>query len=699
MKRTSIILILILAIAFNLKGYSQIRKADKLFDVYNYSEAIPYYLKVIDSESDNEQNHAIQRLADCYRYTNNVAQAKIWYEKAVAVNSEDAMNYYHLGQVLRGLGLYQPAAEAFKKFNVMLPDSLDGEKHYQFCIDIQEWENLPDLAEIKNLDNINTKYSDFGPTIYNEVIVFASDRKLDVLDKNTYGWTNFNYLDLYFAVPEHSRNFWNGVPEAELMPRNYNQSYHDGPLCFTSDKKRVFITKTITRDGLKDEDRIRTHLLKIFYSDMVKGKKLHYQPFPFNSDSYSVGHPTLSESNDQLIFSSDMLGGFGGSDLYVSKFENGNWSTPENLGENVNSSGNEVFPNWVSETVLLYSSDGHLGFGGLDIFQSDMENGKWMSPENLKKPLNSSYDDFGIALLENGKEGLFSSNRPGGKGSDDIYAFRDLKHARGINEGPALLVTGYVKELGTNEPINDATVFMFNPANDNVTILKSDRNGFYETNLAYDHPFVVKAMKNGYIYDCTSFRTPDDLTVKDYQVPRDLLLAKLEVNQKFTVENIYYDLDKWFIRDDAKESLDNLVQIMKQYPISAELSSHTDSRATHEYNLELSQKRAEAAVRYIILQGISPSRMNAMGYGETRIVNNCADGVDCSELQHQANRRTEFKITDIDATLAGQNPFNPDVFKVGDVISAKLLDANFFSNCLVKKEGLQDYFKLIDKKE
>jgi outer membrane protein OmpA-like peptidoglycan-associated protein len=203
-------------------------------------------------------------------------------------------------------------------------------------------------------------------------------------------------------------------------------------------------------------------------------------------------------------------------------------------------------------------------------------------------------------------------------------------------------------------------------------------------------------MKEDYIYDCTTFRTPDDIAIKKYFVPRDLLLAKLEINQVFTVGNIYYDLDKWFIRKDAEEPLDNLVRIMKEFPISAELSSHTDSRATHEYNNELSQKRAESAVRYIVLQGISPRRITAKGYGEVQLVNECADGVNCTEEQHQANRRTEFRITGIDASLLGQDPFNLNVFKVGDVISAKLLDANFFTNCLVEKKSLQDYLKSTD---
>lgn len=699
MKRISIFLIVTLVFTVSFKGFSQIKKADKLYKYYNYSEAIPLYLKVIDSGDKSEQVNAIQQLADCYRYTNNVAEARIWYEKAIEVNESNSMNFYYLGQSLRGLGLYQPAADAFKKFNELLPDSLDGENYYQFCVDIQAWENLPEMAEIKNIESINTKYSDFGPTLYKDAIVFTSDRKIDALDNNTYGWTNFNYLNLYVTTPAYYKSFWNGVPEANQMSRNFNQSYHDGPACFTSDNK-VFVTKTVAEKEKKRTNKIRTHLMKIFYAHIVEGKKLHFEPISLNSDSYSVAHPTISKTNDRMIFSSDMPGGFGGSDLYVSTLKNGKWSKPENLGETINSNGNEVFPYWESESVLLFSSDGHLGFGGLDIYQSIFENDTWGEPENLKKPLNSSYDDFGVFLLDNGKDGMLSSNRPDGKGSDDIYAFRNLKRENvpGLVVAPELLISGYVKEFVTKEPVEDATVFLFNSEADNVLILKTDSLGYYETNAEYDHPYVAKAMKEGYIYDCTTCRTPVDISMKKYPIPRDLLLAKLEINQGFTIENIYYDLDKWFIRKDAEEPLDNLVRIMREYPITAELSSHTDSRATHEYNNELSQKRAESAVRYIILQGTNQGRITAKGYGETQLVNECADGVNCTEEQHQKNRRTEFKITGIDDTLAGQYSFNLEVFKIGDVISAKLLDANFFSNCLIEKKSLQDYLMPIGAK-
>ncbi len=677
---------MILAFVFNLQGSSQIKKANRLFELFRYSEAIPYYQKVIDSGSNLEKQEATQKIADCYRFTNNVAEARFWYEKAVAFENTDLINYFYLGQALRCLGQYDRAAEAFNTFNTAYPDSLSAGNYYQYCIDIKPWLELPEMAEVKNIENINTKYSEFGPAIFNKSIIFSSDRWLDLLDNNVYGWTNSGYLNIYSTQPNNFDSFWSAMSSPKIMKKHFNQTYHDGPAFISSDNKSVYVTRTVRKEGKKEKKGIRTYLLKIFYANIEKGKRMKFKQFFLNSNQYSVGHPTLSANSDQIIFSSDMPGGYGGSDLYICTLENNKWGEPVNLGGKINSKGNEVFPYWANDSTLFYSSDGLMGFGGLDIFQTNLKNGEWSTPYNLKKPLNSSYDDFGVLFSDNLEEGLFSSNRPDGKGSDDIYAFRGLRYSNKkkvvapVLPNSDLMVGGYVKELSTNEPINEATVFMFNPTSDNVVILKSDESGYFETGLDYDLPYIVKAMKDGYIYDCTSFRTPES-GAKEFSVPKDLLLAKLSVNQKFTLKNIYYDLDKWFIRKDAEAPLDNLVHIMKQYPIKVELSSHTDSRASYEYNMELSQKRAESAVRYIVMQGISPLRITAKGYGETQLVNECADGVNCTEQQHAANRRTEFKITAVDSSLIN-NHFDPSIFKVGDVISAKLFEDGFFKNCL-----------------
>ena len=686
------LLLIALSLYFGFATSAQLKKANRLFNLYKYSKAIPVYQKIAENENAEKRWMAMQRLADCYRLTNNVAEAKYWYQQVVNFEQADPMNYFYYGQTLRKLGLYNEAAEAFHAFQKIYPDSLKANDYYQFCIDIIDWLDVPAQAEIKNVDVINSKYSDFCPTSFNKGIVFTSDRKDDLLDKNTYDWTNFNYLDLYFTKLENFSTFWSPMSTPELLKRNFNQTFHDGPAIFSKDEKTVYVTKTEKKGGKKDKG-IRTYLLKIYSAEIVKNKKLKYYPFFLNNNEFSVAHPSLNSDQSAIIFSSDMPGGFGEADLYISYLVNGKWSKPQNLGATINSKGDEVFPYLANDSTLYFSSDGRLGFGGLDLFRSDLKNNKWLEAQNLMKPLNSSYDDFGVLFSDDLKEGLFSSNRPDGKGADDIYAFRNLKYTKPAQVKSKLVASGLVRDLSSDEVLEDATIFLFDSTSDDVIILKSDENGVFESELEYDKPYVVKAMKNNFIHDCTSFRTPADEKIKSFQLPRELVLAQLKVDQGFTIENIYYDLNDWNIRDDAQEPLQNLVQIMKEYPIVAEISSHTDSRASNNYNLELSQKRAESVVRYIVLQGVGPTRLVAKGYGETRPVNQCVDGVNCTEEQHQENRRTEFKIMEIDNTLSEQNPINPNVFRAGDKISAKLFPENFFQNCMIEKNSLKEYLK------
>ncbi|MEI7846205.1 MAG: OmpA family protein, partial [Chloroflexota bacterium] len=355
--------------------------------------------------------------------------------------------------------------------------------------------------------------------------------------------------------------------------------WHDGPVCFNSGFTEIFINRTqIMHDkGKREPGHVRTHLLKIFTSTLKEGKWVVPQPFFLNNDQYSVGHPALSPDGATLYFVSDMPGGYGETDIYVCQRTGDTWSPAVNLGATVNTPGKEMFPFIAANGDLYFSSDGLPGFGGLDLFVTRKGEKGWGVPRNLGQPINSSFDDFSIAI-SSAENGLFSSNRPGGKGSDDIYGFYKI-----------------VPEPVIPAPPPIATLY-------------------------------------------TGIPTPPAKRT-DTLVP----------DKPYRLENIFYDFDKWNIRDDAKPALDNLVSLMKKFPISVELSSHTDCRGSETYNLELSQKRAESAVRYIISQGIAPNRITAKGYGKSRPANscNCLPGSGCTEAEHQFNRRTEFMVTKI----------------------------------------------------
>jgi outer membrane protein OmpA-like peptidoglycan-associated protein len=341
----------------------------------------------------------------------------------------------------------------------------------------------------------------------------------------------------------------------------------------------------------------------------------------------------------------------------------------------VNTSEEEMFPTMQSDDVLYFSSNGHPGYGALDIFKTTNKNGSWTTPVNLHMPINSSFDDFAIAFAKPDKNGFFSSNRPEGVGSDDIYAFKFVEPVL-----PAY-ISGLVKDKSTMLPIAGATVFLFDPSTGKIKVLKTNADGMYKSDVDKQGDYIVKGMMPNFIADCTPFPLALLKPGTTSLAPRDLLLDKLTINKTFSIENIYYDFDKFKIRDDAKPELDKLVTIMKENPVSVELGSHTDSRGSIAYNDKLSQKRAESAVNYIVNSGIEKTRITAKGYGEHLLINKCADGIKCTSAEHQFNRRTEFKVTSITVPAVNQDQFDPSIYIDGQQLDSKILPVDFFGKC------------------
>jgi len=646
---------LVLLLFFTLAGIfaqAQINQADKLFKSFSYSMAIPQYLKVAQKAGDPDQNYAIVKLADCYRLVNDQLNAKAWYARAVKLPNIESINWFYYGEALRCAQEYDMAKEAYLTYAKLNPDDKRGKAYAGFCDKIPVLNEIPAAFEIKNVQVLNSERSDFGPAFYSDGIIFVSDRRQNFMDNKKYEWTSFNYLDLFFATPRYLDEFFQEMNEPKAFTGKFNQTYHDGPAAFAKRDSLIYFTRTDNEKVKKDSDNFRTERLKIFWS-AYNGSWSKTEAFFMNSDEYSVGHPVLTPDGNTIYFVSDMPGGLGGTDIYKCKWQGGQWGQPENLGAEVNSFGDEMFPA-INGNTLYFSSNGIAGFGGLDLFMSSIVNDKWTKAENLGMPINSSFDDFAMVLDARGKKGFFSSNRPGGKGSDDIYACRVLERPKKEPEvKPDTLkavISGLVKDKQTLNPMPGSTVFLLNTLTGKVRVLKADANGMFRDTITKGVFYVAKAMENNYLSDCINFKIDPSDTSHRLLTPRDLLLDRLELNKIFAVNNydietIYYDFDKWFIRPDAEKELDKLVQVMRENPVNIELGSHTDCRGTSNYNNELSQKRAESAVRYIVQQGISASRITAMGYGESQLINQCSDGVPCSPAEHQANRRTEFKVT------------------------------------------------------
>jgi outer membrane protein OmpA-like peptidoglycan-associated protein/tetratricopeptide (TPR) repeat protein len=674
MKRYTLAFVLLLCIAFQASAVESIRKAKREINVYHYTSAITILKEIIAENDPKTVNEATFLLAECYRKKNDFIRAADWYGKVIQQETPDPLSYLYYGMMLRSTGEYQHAKDIFMKYNHEVPADPRGKKYAAYCDTVMVWQKRENKFEAKNAAALNTSTAEFGPVFVGNRICFTSDRFLTQGKQEVYGWTGNNYLKIFYADIKNSgdllSDFSAPVPESAEI----NSAYHNGPATFDGSASVIYFNRTFKGKGKLDANNIREDLLQIFYSVKANNQWSKPKPFPYNSPDYSVGHPALTADGNTLYFVSNMPGGIGGTDIYMCHKENDKWSKPVNLGPKINTEGNEMFPEITDDGILYFASDGLPGYGGLDVYISKKVKGEWSSPENIGAAINSSFDDFALAPYKSGKSGLFCSNRPGGAGDDDIFIYREVPPAPVIP--PQYFVSGCVKDKVSNQPVPGATVFLLNEKEGKVLVVKAGANGCFKTPVILGISYKAKAMQPGYIADCESFQFDAKEVKTDLSLPRDLMLDKLAVNRKFVLENIYYDFDKWNIRPDAEPSLNSLVKIMTENNITVELGSHTDCRGTAVYNQKLSQRRAESAVQYIITHGINPSRITAKGYGESEPVNKCVDGVKCTEEQHQANRRTEFKVVSFD--LKPQEVFNADSYKEGEMLEVKALPTDFF---------------------
>jgi outer membrane protein OmpA-like peptidoglycan-associated protein/tetratricopeptide (TPR) repeat protein len=661
--------LLAILLIIQIDGSAQIAKANRLFARFDYTNAIPFYKKVID-KNKNGTSEAMQRLADCYRLTSNFTEAATWYGKVVANPNADPESYFYYGQALRSNGNSSLALEQFKKFAELKPNDPRGAKFTAIINQTDNWKSLPRKYNVKNAEKLNSANSEFSPVYYRDGIMFASDRRTNGEFDKTYGWTGAEYLNVFFADAHLQADTTYTFSDPKLFSGKVNEPFHDGPAAFNKNFSLIFFTRSEMKKGDIDSTRFYTNRLKLYSSAFDGTKWGDVVPFPYNNENYSVGHPALSADGNTLYFVSDMPGGQGGTDLYMSKHTNEGWAKPINLGSTLNTSGNEMFPDLHNDSILYFSSNGLPGLGGLDIFRSSTIRNTWSKPANLLAPLNSPADDFGIIFSADENAGIFSSNREGGKGNDDLYTLCKVQDS--------ILFAGFVKDKATMMPLANATVFAWNSRTGKVTIMKTDAAGHYSIYVKNGDKLTVKSMSKGFAPDLLSMDISTPKPVKEI-APRDLLLSKFKVNQIFRLENIYYDFDKWNIRADASVELDKVVAFMNENsPITIELGSHTDSRGSFKYNERLSERRAESAVDYIVKHGISKDRITAKGYGEYKLVNKCSDGVDCTPEEHQANRRTEVKITGIVEQKETPAEESLDKYKAGSVMSIQMFDKNFF---------------------
>lgn len=619
------------AAAFLLSGCASyhLRQGNRLYKDLAYSLAIEEYQKGL---SKKENAAARINLAESYRKMNNLQKAEEEYAKVVLLPEAEPIHKLRYGQLLMRSGKYVVARSYFELYLQANPNDQAVAKLKASCDSIEVWQKDSAKYTIQS-STLNTGQSNFSPVWYKEGIAFTSDRNSKA---KSYAWTGRPFLEMYYSKGNLESGFANPTPISEI-----NGVYHDGPATFSSKGDTMYFTRNnyVKKKVQKSSEDVVD--LKIYRVVKKDTSWTGLEEFEYNSKEYSTGHPSLNSDGSKLYFVSDMPGGLGGTDIYVVERMNNAWSKPVNLGPNINTPYNEMFPMIWKDSILYFSSEGHYNMGGLDIFSSGKDQNSWKEARNMGYPLNTSFDDFGVALNDSGTAGILSSNRNAKNTmQDNLYTFtiNDLRFS----------LEGIAVDKTTQEPVAGVTVELTNTITNKKESVITGPDGKFYFKLNPETSYNVVGTKDGYFTNTEPVTTVGKIRSENMFVKLKLELEKIVVDKPIVLKNIYYDLDKWDIRPDAAIELNNLVQIMNENPaISIELGSHTDSRADDKYNATLSQKRAEAAVSYIVSKGVSQSRMTAKGYGESQLVNRCSNGVACSEEEHQANRRTEFKVVSI----------------------------------------------------
>jgi outer membrane protein OmpA-like peptidoglycan-associated protein/tetratricopeptide (TPR) repeat protein len=599
----------------------QSEKADKLYDTYQYVDAIDSYLKLVENNEGNA--YIYNQLADSYYNVYNMEAAAKWYIKAIE-SPQDAETYYRYAQVLKSQGNYEAANKQMDKFAEMMPKDQRAQAHLENPNYIPQLANKAKLFEVEETKLNDAEQSDFGAVLSNDnILYFVSTRSIG---KKEDSWTKSPYLDIYKSFRKDDGTL--SEPEAV---KSLNTPYHDGPISLSADGK----TMIFSRDGHSEGTfkKIKNNQVKLaqqglYKATLVDGKWDHIEALPFNSKDYSVSHPSLSSDGKTLYFTSNMPGGMGDTDIWRVSINGNSYGTPENLGSHVNTSGKEGFPFISENNILYFASSGKQGFGGLDIFKVDLN--KTSDTINLGNGINTKRDDFAFSINTLKGIGYFSSNRTG---VDNIYTAVPICQFEAI---------ALVKDSKNNAFISDAMVSISDASNNEIAKMATSELGKANFNVHCSKTnYTLNISKEGYESTFISINgtNSSDFEVEVVLEPVNELITETEIKLK----NIYFDFNKSNITQQGAFELDKLVKIMTNYPeMNILVKSHTDTKGTADYNLKLSERRAQATVQYVISKGIYKERLSAKGMGSSEPKIDCKSA--CSEEEDAQNRRSEFLI-------------------------------------------------------
>lgn len=616
-----------------------LNKAEKSFKKESYISAMTIYEHLAEKGMGTEQIY--ERLGDANYFNANYVKAEQWYSKRYELKGTFPKEFlYRYGQSLKSAGKDKQAQEILAQYAKENPTQLRSKNQTQHLAQ-QSIKKGSDVFTVQNI-NINTKYSDYSSAVKGDTLLFASARPRAV-GNQIYVRTGQPFTNLYYSVKQQDGNY----SKPDLYSKTSFSIFHEASPVFTKDGNTMYYTQNEVKEN--HQKRAIDGLYKIYKSVRENGKwkSLGVQDI-FARDSARVAHPTLSPDEKTLYFASDAKGTFGQSDLFkVTINEDGSYTAPENLGNAINSEGRESYPFVTQDNILLFASDGHPGQGGFDIFALDLSQ-KGALPVHLNAPLNSPFDDFGLNWDRITNNGVFTSNRPEGQGDDDLYVFTNANPFFEFDYNARII--GKVLDKATNNPIPNATVVLYNNRGKELARTTANETGdFVFEKVLSNAIYRTQASKTTY----TNNETAPSLALYEREVSTTIILDQdqykieqgLDLAKALSLRHIYFDLDKWNIRKDARVELEKIVVVLQENPsIKIEIGSHTDSRQSKQYNQQLSQRRAQSTLNYLVNRGIAKNRLTAKGYGESQLVNECADGVSCTAVQHQENRRSTFII-------------------------------------------------------
>lgn len=717
MKKTILVFLCILSAGMGM-AFAQPRveyKAHEYYENLAFARAIPWYIRAYNHEPKPEY---VYRLADCYRRVHDYENAAKWYAEAMTLEYQPPETQFYYAHTLLMTGNYDDAKKNFREYSLSTPNDNRGNRFADGIEFLKSVQKDSIFFTLKHM-SFNTANTEFGAVPYEKGIIFASSRIEGTRTVvRQFQWKDTPFLNLIYAEPKDTTgNEWNN---GKTLGDMINSKFHESSFTWSPNSEKIYFTRNnyLKKKGTDEKGVI---LLKIYQATMKGFQIGEVEEVSFNSENYSVTHPSLTADGRELWFSSDMPCGKGGKDIYYVKKQGDGWSAPVNAGGDINTEGDEEFPYKHADGTLYFASDGHPGFGFLDIFKVDTKtNDKQVI--NMGMPINSAWDDFAVYMNETADTGWLSSNRTGGAGDDDIYQFtikrpeieiivldsvaelplenatvvvfdKILKREKtfttdstglltfpadfgadyevtvktiefeprkvAINTqgtepkllyqfqvrmyNPPPAITAIVIDDATKERLPGTRVDIIKRVNSDTIFRVTDRNGRFAVKLEKNAYYTIQVRRPGYLTYSQNVSTTQTAFDGDTIIP--LKMEPIQIGKAIVLENIHYDFDQWTLRADAYPDLNKVLMLMRDNPgIKVELSSHTDSRGSDDYNLRLSRRRASSARLYLLQSGIEPERILGAGYGETQPVNRCTNGVPCSEDEHFANRRTEFKI-------------------------------------------------------